>query len=297
MRIFLPSLLILCVEFSALASARAQDTLIARNISELNTPDEDVYPLLMPDGKFYFSVGDSRGYSHIFSSKRNERGTFGPADTLPVLVNGAVAAITFDTLGNTFFSGNTDGLTFFDFDIWRSNASGVQRAPFRTKQWESQPSITLDGKDLYFARESPNDGNYRPIQIYVARQLTTGTWSEPDNLGQTINFGTSSATPFIADDGKTLFFSAERNRNYAIYMSTKDSNGVWSQPLLLPPPINMLSDSFQRNGNSFSPSLSRDHQYLYFSSNRDGGKGGYDLYEVKLPHGLESLYRRITQRW
>src|SRR4051812_7968523 len=118
-----------------------------------------------------------------------------------------------------------------------------------------KPSITSDGKDLYFTRNSYQD-NYSPTKIYVAH-FVKGKWSEPVDLGATINYCNYVATPFIADDSKTLFFSAERNGSLAIYMSTKgESDTSWSNPVPLPAPIN-------GEGNSMSPSLSVDHKTFY----------------------------------
>jgi hypothetical protein len=197
--------------------------------------------------------------------------------------------IAFDTLDDVFIASAYHNLGPNDFDIWLLTKKKLSQLPISTKMWESQPSVTLDGKDLYFAHNSAK--NMHQVTIAVTHPIGTSGWSSPVDLGPRINFCDYVASPFIADDGKTLFFSANRSGIVTIYVSTKGMTDTsWSEPVRLPLPINNAN-------NSLFPFLSRDHKTFYFSSDRPGGKGGFDLYEVKLPRGLKSLYDKMVLKW
>jgi tetratricopeptide (TPR) repeat protein len=73
-----------------------------------------------------------------------------------------------------------------------------------TDQWESQPSISPDKRDLYFA--SRRFGGYGGSDIYVSHRLPNGSWSKPENLGPEINTSGDETEPFIHTDNQTLYF-------------------------------------------------------------------------------------------
>src|SRR5204863_9015115 len=111
------------------------------------------------------------------------------------------------------------------------------------KQWDSQPSVTADGKTLYFA--SARD-SLTGIDIYVTHKDENGNWSKAKKLPPPINTNGNEKSPFIHPDGKTLYFSSDSLQpnlgGYDIFMSKMDDNGRWSKPVNIGYPINTESD-------------------------------------------------------
>jgi len=91
-----------------------------------------------------------------------------------------------------------------------------------------------------------------------------------------VNEATATFTP----DNSQLFFSRSATENgkttYAIYVSHKEGDARWSEPTRLDDKIN------KAGSNAIQPSVSADGKYLLFASNRDGGKGGYDIWASPL---------------
>lgn len=147
--------------------------------------------------------------------------------------------------------------------------------------WEGQPSVSSDGKTLYFA--STREGNIgisewvMTSDIYVSTQDENGNWSKAKNLGSTVNSPGNDKSPFIHSDSQTLYFSSDGHLGlggYDIFYTRKDK-GKWLEPINLGFPINTESDDL-----GFSVSLKGDK--AYFSSNKLSGKGGYDIYSFDL---------------
>jgi outer membrane protein OmpA-like peptidoglycan-associated protein/Tol biopolymer transport system component len=154
------------------------------------------------------------------------------------------------------------------------------------------PSLSFDGNTLYFFR-SLDRGNH---DIFYSQRNKDG-WGEPINIGAPINLeptvnkdketvGGYDGFPSVSADGKTLYFvrqnlegprdkDLKKQRSFCtcIFKSEKE-NGTWSKPEKLPWPINQECEK--------GPRIMADGKTLIFSSNRPGGKGGYDMYQSKL---------------
>ena len=143
-----------------------------------------------------------------------------------------------------------------------SGGQMLNAQPFRYNSLEydvGQPSLSADGKTLYFVSNKP--GGYGGSDIYYC-ELVNNEWSEPVNIGANVNSSASECYPFIHSSGR-LYFSSDREGGIGkldIY-STKKVDGKWEGPILLPEPINSKSDDF-----SFV--FDADLQKGYFSSNR-----------------------------
>ncbi len=146
-----------------------------------------------------------------------------------------------------------------------------------TSYWESQPSISPDGRTLYFSSDRP--GGYGGTDVWMAMKNDDGTWGRPINLGPDVNTKGNERTPSIAFDGKTMYYASDGYPDgetgkaaggFDIYV-TRYRGTRWSRPMNLGYPINSSSDDA-----FISSTLSGDT--LYFASNRDGGYGGFDLF-------------------
>jgi len=148
--------------------------------------------------------------------------------------------------------------------------------------FESSASITADGKTLYFVSEREKEG-YGKADIYVAKKEGK-TWGKPVNIGPTINSIEDEIGVFIHPDGKTLFFSSNGHNTmglHDIFMSTVDENGVWSKPVNLGYPINTTRDEIHFV-------LTTNRKTAYISSDREGGLGKNDIYEVDMRYYFKS---------
>lgn len=110
-----------------------------------------------------------------------------------------------------------------------------------SSSWDSQPSLSADGKTLYFV--SNRSGGFGKRDIWVTHQKE-GEWDKPVNLGPGINTPQDETTPFIHFNGKSLFFASKGHVGLGgldIYVSERQ--GVqWSVPYNLGYPTNDYQD-------------------------------------------------------
>ena len=130
-----------------------------------------------------------------------------------------------------------------------------------------QPSISRDGKYLFFASDMP--GGSGGSDLYYC-ELLNGEWSPPVNLGPKVNSSGNENYPYIHPSDR-LYFASNRSGgigNLDIYYSIM-SNGIWEDPVLLEEPLNSASDDF-------SITMEDNLRKGYFSSNRHGSD---DIYQ------------------
>ncbi len=104
--------------------------------------------------------------------------------------------------------------------------------------WESQPSLSADGRELYFA--SNRAGGYGGTDIWKSN-LNQNTWSKPINLGNTINTEWEESSPCIHADRKSLYFRSTGWPGYGsadLFLSRSDQSTKWGKPINLGFPIN-----------------------------------------------------------
>lgn len=156
------------------------------------------------------------------------------------------------------------------FSATLSGSELISIKPFRFNSMEydiGQPSISSDGRYLYFASDMP--GGEGGSDIYFC-ELVNGEWSTPVSLGPQINSPESDNYPCIHSSGR-LYFSSNRpggTGGLDIYYSDH-SEGAWDNPVRLSDPVNSSYDDF-----AFVPEP--DLQKGYFASNR---RRNDDIYE------------------
>lgn len=152
-------------------------------------------------------------------------------------------------------------------------------APINTSGWESQPSISADGRTLYFV--SNKKGGYGGYDIWKSN-LTDKGWGEPENLGPNINTAYNEQSPFIHPDDSTLYFGSNGwpgLGNKDLFVSRLGKDGKWQKPENLGYPINT-------NGDENGLTLTAYGNYAFFASDNLNGYGGYDIYTFELPANL-----------
>ncbi|MBK21441.1 MAG: hypothetical protein CMP63_03870 [Flavobacteriales bacterium] len=148
------------------------------------------------------------------------------------------------------------------------------------KKHDAQPSMSSDGRTLYFSSTRP--GGYGENDIYVT-YLTNSGWSVPQNLGSVINTPGREEGVFIHPDNQTLYFSSNGHPGLGdndLFMSKKQPNGLWGKPVNLGFPINTSKNDFDFTVDAMG-------EYAYLTSDRDGGFGDWDIYKFKLPDYLK----------
>ncbi|WP_229747134.1 OmpA family protein [Mucilaginibacter galii] len=182
-----------------------------------------------------------------------------------------------------FFTGcnRPDGMGRCDIYITQKKGDDWSKpfnlsAPINSSGWESQPSISADGRTLYFV--SNRKGGYGGYDIWKCRVTEKG-WSEPENLGPKVNTAYDEQSPFIHPDDSTLYFCSNGwpgLGNKDLFVSRLDKAGKWQKPENMGYPINSSGDE---NGMSITTSGG----YAYFASNTLSGYGGFDIYMFELP--------------
>jgi outer membrane protein OmpA-like peptidoglycan-associated protein len=154
--------------------------------------------------------------------------------------------------------------------------------PVSTNFWESNPAPSSDGRVLFIASGGRPDGK-GGRDLYLSRKLENGKWSEPENLGDSINTSGNEYAPFIHPDGKTLYFSSDGWPGMGgqdIFYSRLKRDGTWSSPINIGYPINTYADDFGFIVNTKG-------NFAYYSSNRKGTVDwdifGFDLYPEARP--------------
>ncbi|WP_264520682.1 OmpA family protein [Flavobacterium sp. N1994] len=166
----------------------------------------------------------------------------------------------------------------------------VTMLPFSSDTYSVEhPFLTKDGKKLYFASDMP--GSFEgSMDIYVVDVNEDGTYSQPRNLGETINTIHREQFPFLTEDG-TLYFASDGhqgNGNLDVFMSLKISDTEFDKPLNLGSTINSEMDDF-----NFI--LDEKTQKGYFASNRTGDDNLYTFVqeENKLQYLVEGEVRDV----
>jgi hypothetical protein len=148
----------------------------------------------------------------------------------------------------------------FIAELSGTNLSTLRAFPYNNQQYDvGQPSITDDGKYLFFASNMP--GGQGGTDLYYCEWIN-GQWSPPVNLGPKVNSAGTENYPFMHPSGR-LYFSSNRpggKGNMDVYF-TMLSLGSWEDPVAMPDPINSSADDF-----AFVADINL--QTGYFSSNR-----------------------------
>lgn len=155
----------------------------------------------------------------------------------------------------------------------------VESLPFNNQEFtHAHPALSHDGMRLYFSSNRP--GGYGGMDLYVSR-YRGGVWTAPENLGPDVNTAGNELFPFVHKDG-TLFFSSDGHGGLGgldIYRTRQAKESPWDVPQNVGSPINSNLDDF-----AFV--LDPDGKSGTLTSNREGGRGGDDIYLFKVERAL-----------
>lgn len=259
--------------------------------AKINTKEQEYLPVVTADERLLIFTRQANRNEDFYKSTQTED-TWTNSEPLSsaintVSYNEGAQCISPDGM-YMFFTGcnRPDGLG--RCDIYLSKREGKNwsapfniGAPVNTPGWESQPSLTADGKTLYFVSTRP--GGKGGYDIWKADLKGDGSWAVPVNLGPSINTSYDEQSPFIHADGQTLYFSSNGwpgLGNKDLYISRADSTGKnWSRPQNMGYPINTF-------GEESGLTISSNGRTAFFASDQKGGFGGLDIYSFELPESL-----------
>jgi outer membrane protein OmpA-like peptidoglycan-associated protein len=135
------------------------------------------------------------------------------------------------------------------------------------------PFLSKDGQTMYFVSDMP--GGFGGTDVYKST-LVNNEWSQPSNLGHKVNTESNERTPFLSPEG-VLYFASEGHFGLGgldVYQATMTGETV-SGIRNMGAPLNSTRDDF---GFIFEPTS----RIGFFSSDRPGGKGDDDIYQVKI---------------
>jgi len=280
-------------------------------IEGLSTPVSEYQLIISPDNELAFFarkikksnlnslIAKEQIIEKFFSANRNPNGKFDEGKTMPypfnVAPNTGSASITIDNKTIYIAICKYISQDYLNCDICQSELSGefwLNIMPLDStinspNSWESTPSITSDGKTLYFV--SDRAGGYGGTDIYKSTMDTNGFWGKAINLGPSINTPGNELSPFIHTDSRTLYFSSgdwvDKNGNYMpghkglgnydIFYIRLGDDEKWTEPKNIGYPINSEKEDL-----GFF--VSTDGKTGYFASNRINDKIDYDLYMFEL---------------
>jgi Tol biopolymer transport system component len=151
-----------------------------------------------------------------------------------------------------------------------------------TMYWETHATISADGNTLIFVSDRPGGQGGR--DMYRCVKLPNGEWSKALNMGPMLNTKYDEDSPFLAPDGRTVYFASMGHNSmggFDLFFSKLGQDGEWSAPQNMGYPLNTVDDDV-----FFQPMA--DGRRAYYSSQKDGGYGQKDIYLVDMPIANES---------
>lgn len=271
-----------------------------RNLEEINSEQDDYAPFVTPNGEWLYFTSSRLESADLYRARR----MVDMYDNLEMIRDSDVNTTKDDgvlnvpipelaqlyDLGDKALAGLATSMTgvmasgrrgrkkdteLFTFTISADGSTisnFTELVALNSRRWESQPTISSDGSFIVFT--STRSGGVGDKDLWISYRESEGVYGTPQNLGKPVNSGDDEISPFIAPDGRTIFFASNGHKGFGgfdIFMTRRDESGAWSQPKNLGNLINTKSDEI------FFYAVNRNR--CYFVSDRKGGKGGLDIYE------------------
>ena len=224
-----------------------------------------------PDGQeFYFTVSGYR----VMMTHQHE-GTW----TAPVLATFSGQSIDWGVYPSPdgqrlFFGSSRPQQSWAEFNVWMCERQGLA--------WSDPVKLALNSSGLDYAGTCTWDGTHyfgsqRQGLISIFRSVpVAGEYTQVEKLPHPINTGGRDLGPCIAPDESYLIFASDREANQDLYISYRDEDDSWTEPINLGPSVNSQDSEW-------NPSLSPDGQYLFFSRSTGeptGNPQNFDLYWI-----------------
>lgn len=198
---------------------------------------------------------------------------------------------------------SSDGKTLYFYSKRGSKYTDIYFSQKKNNQWSSpqkvhslnspyddqSPFLARNGKFIIFSSNRDGATSFRLANgkvgvsrdLFYAQKTTTGRWSRPVALPPQINTIFIEENPFLlADRFYFIRYPFNRSDLAQVYAARIKNNQFVNEPATpLPAPIN------QKGYATLGVVISADGKEMYFSSNRPGGYGGFDIYKAKIDNG------------
>jgi hypothetical protein len=184
--------------------------------------------------------------------------------------------------------GGTDIYCVNIFDTNFQNLRNIGN-PVNTTYWDSQPAISSDGKTLIFTSDRP--GGLGGVDLWKSTRINDTTWTEPENLGPTINTPANEYSPYLYDNAKEtiLFFATDGRKDTVgkldIYYAYQKGDDDWYLPINInnnDGNINTIGEIINTPYDEIFPCPINNNSELIYASNDPAGCGGFDLYKKRI---------------
>lgn len=261
------------------------------NISSINSPQDDHSPCISTDGALMI-FSSTRKNSHqpndlgeydgdIYSTTLN-----GKEWSKPKNLGAPLSSESDETAGALSY----DGQRMLLFKVENGNAD-VYESKLKGIEW-TQPKKKMNkivntiNNETYACYE-PNDikvhyiydgsrGNDKDIFFSGIMVRKDNIWGKGQSVGHQINTKFHEGSVYIHPDGQSMYISSQGHNSmggYDIFKVERNEVGQWGNPVNLGYPINSAYDDLFYAGTASG-------KFAYIASNKDGGKGGMDIYKV-----------------
>jgi outer membrane protein OmpA-like peptidoglycan-associated protein len=258
----------------------------------INTSLPEYFPSISADGQTLIYTVKESGFEDFYVAKKNEKGwsnnvNLGPPVNTPDYNEGAQTTsangrlLIYTGCNRPEGLGSCD-LFFSEYKKGKWTQPLNLGAPVNTPAWESQPTLSADGKTLMFA-SSNKDGKKGGKNLFFCTRQADGTWSIPAPVTE-LNTPYDEESPFLHPDGQTLYFSSSGFPGFGendIFVSRKQNNGTWGAPINLGYPINTEKHEV---GLVIAP----DGKTAIYAAEFADTRGALDLYTFELPQASRS---------
>ena len=253
------------------------------NIGDIiNNNFSNIRPVVSSDENILIYTTKLKFYDAIFFSKKENNKWTVPINLMPYLkTDNNIYPCSLSSDGTQLFLFKNDE---YNGDIYVSNFDGKEWSEaiklgknINSKFFETHASISSDNSTLYFT--SNRRGGYGGLDIYKSEyNYVKKAWGEPINLGAEINTPNNEETPFISDDGTTLYFASQGHYtmgSFDIFYSKKLKDSLWSSPVNFGYSVNTTDDNM-----FFCPV--KDNNFAYIAKYKKNGYGKEDIYRLEI---------------
>ena len=260
----------------------------------INFKNKQYFPVLTADNEtLIFTARSDDGDENLYTSQLKEGNWTEPKSISSKInspYNEGTCSISAD--GHTLVFTSCDGKdTFGSCDLYISKKVGEEwstpqnlgekiNSPF----WDAQPSLSNDGRILYFSSERPK--GYGRKDLWMSELGENEIWTKATNLGNIVNTLNDEISPFIHANGHTLFFASDGLIGMGgldLFM-TEQKSGIYTKPENLGYPINTYEDQV-------ALFITSDGKKGYYSSDI---KSSVKLFQFDIPKELSDKIIRVN---
>lgn len=260
----------------------------------INFKNKQYFPVLTADNEtLIFTARSDDGDENLYTSQLINGKWSAPksiSDKINTTANEGTCSISAD--GRTLVFTSCDGKNSLgSCDLYISKKVGEEwttpenlGSSVNTPFWEAQPSLSNDGRILYFS--SDRQGGYGRKDLWVSELKENNNWTKAINLGNVINTASDEISPFVHANGHTLFFASDGHLGMGgldLFM-TESKIGIYSKPENLGFPINTHEDQV-------ALFISADGSKGYYSSDV---KPDIKLFQFDIPQKLAEKFKRAS---